>query len=67
MRIFEGDIVNGITGKPDGNSLIINNMKVTFDYMDLVMLEHTDDLEVIGNIFDEGVNNVNTANKKEMV
>lgn len=55
MKIFENDIVNGITGKPDGNSLIINNMEVTFDYMDLVMLEHTDNLEVIGNVFDKEV------------
>ncbi len=55
VKIFEHDIVNGITGKPDGNDLIIENMKVTFEYGDLLILEHTNDLEVIGNVFDDEV------------
>ena len=52
-KIFEGDIVNYTIGKPDGNSTDIENEIVKFDYMQLVQLEHSSYLKVIGNIYED--------------
>lgn len=52
-KIFEGDIVNYTIGKPNGDSVDIENEIVKFDYMQLIQLEHSSYLKVIGNIYED--------------
>lgn len=51
-KIFEGDIVSYTIGKPNGDSVDIEKEVVKFDYMQLVQLEHSSYLKVIGNIYE---------------
>lgn len=54
-KIFEGDIVNYTIGKPNGDSVDIENEIVKFDYMQLVQLEYSSYLKVIGNIYENNL------------
>lgn len=75
-KIFEHDIVRVVYDTEENIYQVVYDM-YELDFKATNGKEHygnnflylscTDEIEVIGNIFDEGVNNVNTANKKEMV
>lgn len=54
-KIFEGDIVSYVIGKPDGNSIEVDKEIVTFDYSQLLRLTYADYLEVIGNIHENDI------------
>lgn len=56
-KIFEGDLVSYTIGKPNGDSVDIENEVVEFDYMQLVQLEHSSYLEVVGNIYERSNKN----------
>lgn len=50
-KIWENDIVNGIESAIDGLEHCFK-VKVDFDFMHLTRIEYSNDIEVIGNIFD---------------
>ena len=50
-KIWENDVVNGIESSLDGFEHHYR-VKVDFDFMLLVRIEYSCDIEVIGNIFD---------------
>lgn len=54
-KIFDGDIVSYTIGKPNGDSVDIEKEVVKFDYMQLVQLEHSSYLKVIGNIYEDNL------------